>query len=110
MVKGSAGSISAGSISGPGGRGRARVGVRVGAGVKARARVGHERAWVDDAVEVLVAGEEGVDEHDGCLPLYRFGAGLGLGRVWHAIEANTGSADRIYRSARPVAPTRWLPS
>ena len=30
--------------------------------------VGHERAWLHDAVEVLVAGEEGVDEHDEHLP------------------------------------------
>ena len=35
------------------------------------------------------------------------GLAYALGRVRHAIEANAGSADRICRSARPAAPTRY---
>ena len=37
-------------------------------GLKLGQEVGHERAWLHDAVEVLVAGEEAVDEHDEHLP------------------------------------------
>ena len=37
-------------------------------GLKLGGEVGHERAWLHDAVEILVAGEEGVDEHDERLP------------------------------------------
>jgi hypothetical protein len=48
---------------------RVGFGLRVRDGVEARARVEHERAWVHDAAEVLVAGEEGVDKHDRNLPI-----------------------------------------
>jgi hypothetical protein len=48
---------------------RVGFGLRVRDGVEARARVEHERAWVHDAAEVLVTGEEGVDKHDRNLPI-----------------------------------------